>query len=697
MEGFNTDTGGTDTLQAELGISGCDVITPAMESPLPYLDSCLQDAMVAKQRDDGDVTDGVFPSLPLALDSVDTHFVPHVTPSSPEGGEFSDFYSTEFVTPEFGDVMPISVHKACLEGVCDCRHFVGEFPSQLKPCRAAQFLFGPNALSTIPLSERDYLWHGLVNGFKIVDEDCETSYSCKNYDSIINGEFKEEMSTLLQSELQSHKVSRASSAPQCIHSLGAVRKSNGRLRPITDCSRPDGLAINNFMTSTFKSFSYKSVDTAVQMLEKDDFMAVIDIASAYRSVNVSADHTKFQGFCWDFGQGEETFNDNRLCFGLRCAPNIFNSLSELIVHIANAWGAPRIVNYLDDFLVMGCSQEECLAARDIVTSVITLLGFEVSWKKVTPPCQTTTFLGITIDSLLMELSLPMAKVEKLKLSIESIMAKDSATKKELECIGGLVSHCSYVVRGGRTFSRRIFDLSASYSRNSKAIPLNDAIKADLIWWLRFCECFNGKACIIKDLHPVPMYSDSSFLGFGAWMGRDWLAGCWSPTDVPSSFSFGCSHLCEPPTFDQAPRNINVLELWPVILGIRRWGPMFRNSFLHVITDNMQVLAMLCTGRSVNKLCMSWLRELFWMCFIWNIDISPSYIRSADNHLADALSRLPYSSVPDQCTMLLDGLNMCCSSPDRFVPTSAKEAPKEAAGRSPRQVYEDGSALPAEML
>ena len=606
--------------------------------------------------------------------SLDSHF-PAVN------GECADFSSRVFSTPLLEDVPQLNVYGDCISGQCECRHLIGDVPAQLKPCRAAKFLFGPGALDSVSDQDRLFLWQGLMNGFKIVDDGCDASYVCKNYDSITGDEFKEEMSALLIAELADHKVSRLDSQPQCVHALGAVKKSNGKLRPITDCSRPEGASINNFMDSTFKSFSYNSVETAVQVLDPQDYMSVVDISAAYRSVSVHASHTKFQGFTWDFGHGEGTFRDNRLCFGLRCAPNIFDALSSFVVKIANSLGAPRVINYLDDFLVIAHTETECLAARELLTSVISLLGFEVSWKKVTAPSQMTTFLGITIDSVKMELSLPMTKVEKLKMSIQCLLAKGSATKRELESVGGLVSHCSYVVRGGRTFSRRIFDLSASYSRNSRAIPLDDSIKADLSWWLNFCECFNGRACILRDLHPIPMYSDSSFLGFGAWMGRDWFAGCWADSDIPQQFDFGCSHMGDPTAFDQAPRNINVLELWPIVVGIRRWGPFFKNSYLHIITDNMQVLAMLCTGRSANKLCMSWLREVFWMCFIWNIDITPSYIRSADNHLADALSRLPYRGVPPSCDHLLSELNMCCSLPDRYLPQTSQDPPEDAPGRS----------------
>ena len=511
-----------------------------------------------------------------------------------------------------------------------------------------------------------FLWKGFVLGFQIVDSDCSAGYLCENYDSITGPEFYDEMSALLTKEISEGKVTVVDSQPQCVHSLGAVTKSNGKLRPITDCSRPDGASINNFMESTFEPFSYNSVEDAVDVLEKESFMAVVDVSSAYRSVNVLADQTKFQGLSWDFGDGPLWLLDHRLCFGLRCAPNIYNAISDFIVKIARSWGASKVINYLDDFLVISDTASSCLHERTLVTNAITILGASVSWKKVTDPSKITTFLGITIDSSLMELSLPMAKVEKLQGFIQGLLDKGTATKKELEKVGGLVSHCSYVVRGGRTFSRRIFDLAASYSRASRAVPLDEAIRADFQWWLSFCQTFNGRACIIRGLHPVPLYSDSSFLGFGAWVGLDWLYGLWADDTYHSPLPVGCGHLEGPPRFDIPPKNINVYELWPVVIGIKRWAPYFRNARIHVITDNMQVLAMLNTGRSSNKLCMSWLREIFWTCFINNSDVYASYIRSEDNILADALSRVAYSNMPLKCSDLLLQFNMCCSSPNRSV-------------------------------
>ena len=448
---------------------------------------------------------------------------------------------------------------------------------------------------------------------------------------------------------------------------------------------------------TFQSFTYNSVQTAVDLLNPGDYMAVIDISSAYRAVNVSADHTVFQGLSWDFGQGPVFLQDKRLCFGLKCAPNIFDSLSKFIVAIANSRGAHRVVNYLDDFLVLGDDAAACLAARDIVTSSIELLGFGVSWKKVTNPSPITTFLGITIDSLEMQLSLPMEKVAKLQDLLKLVLDRGRTSKKELECLGGLVSYCSYVVRGGRTFSRRIFDLAASYSRTSRNIPLNDAIKDDMNWWLSFCGVFNGKACIIRHDHPLPIYSDASFKGFGAWVGKDFIFGCWDSCDLPPDLPGRCSHLVYPPESIPGKPNINVYELWPLVAGLKRWGSYFRNSRLHFVTDNMQVLAMVNTGRSINPICMSWLREMFWLCFILNIDIFATYIPSADNVLADALSRAAYPGVASKCLTLLDSNNMCCSSSSRAIDGPADVAPIPLPEIFPGALYTEISSITAPVL
>ena len=293
----------------------------------------------------------------------------------------------------------VEIYSECTLGLCSCHNLVGGIHCDLKPCRVGHFLFGGEC--TLPSEWVTKIWNGLCDGFKIVDEGFDSTYECDNYLSITDSHFRSEMSKLLLKELSEGKVSACSEKPTCIHAMGAFPKSDGRLRPITDCSLPDKTSVNNFMSSTCEDFVYHSVNDVTSMFSEGEFMTVVDIASAYRSVPIYPSHSMFHGFKWDFddGNGEIFFRENRLCFGLKCAPYIFNLLSSLVVDIARARGVSRVVNYLDDFLIVGAGEGECMHGRDTLISVLSNMDFAVSWKKVSAPAEVTTFLGITIDSL----------------------------------------------------------------------------------------------------------------------------------------------------------------------------------------------------------------------------------------------------------------------------------------------------------
>ena len=69
----------------------------------------------------------------------------------------------------------------------------------------------------------------------------------------------------------------------------------------------------------------------------------------------------------------EYFVDNRLCNGLSCTLAIFNRLSNAIVHMMSRCGFTAIVNYLDDFLIIGRTHTECQNGLDIPLG-LTLVG-----------------------------------------------------------------------------------------------------------------------------------------------------------------------------------------------------------------------------------------------------------------------------------------------------------------------------------
>ena len=128
------------------------------------------------------------------------------------------------------------------------------------------------------------------------------------------------------------------------------------------------------------------------------------------------------------------------------------------------------------------------------------------------PPQVCRYLGLDIDSIKMEIKLPEDKLEKLLNLLKEYVGKSTISKKELESLGGLLAHCSHVVDGGRTHSRRFYDLYKVILKNDlKRLKLGKAARKDLGWWLK-CATFNGKRKIEYDEYPIPLISDSSMKG-----------------------------------------------------------------------------------------------------------------------------------------------------------------------------------------
>ena len=102
----------------------------------------------------------------------------------------------------------------------------------------------------------EFIFSGVRDGFAIEDSTFDGSYFCENYDSISKPEFRSQMDDTFEKELEQGKVSLVDVCSTCVHALGAISKSDGSLRPITDCKIPIGTSINSFMETTYCSFSY---------------------------------------------------------------------------------------------------------------------------------------------------------------------------------------------------------------------------------------------------------------------------------------------------------------------------------------------------------------------------------------------------------------------------------------------------------
>lgn len=309
-------------------------------------------------------------------------------------------------------------------------------------------------------------------------------------------------------------------------------------------------------------------------------------------------------------------------------------------------GFTRFFGYIDDFLLICETYDQCVRGLNVLLNLLRDLGFYVSWDKMEPPNTQVKYLGVIIDTVAMQLRLPADKLEKVCQTVNSFLHRTHANKRQLMSLAGSLAHCSKLVHGGRTFSRRVFNLIKLMPELGSVVRLPGWFGSDLEWWAKFVKCFNGTVGIVSQLCQCEhvMYTDSSLSGFGGWFGSDWFAGVWRLLSHQAVIQIPEFNFVAASTELDGSEDINILELWPVICAIKRWGPQVGNCRVILASDNLQVVRMVNVGNSKSIKCMNWIRELFWLCFVFNIQLVAVHIRSGDNVIADMLSRLSHPSV-----------------------------------------------------
>ena len=528
--------------------------------------------------------------------------------------------------------------------------------SQMKPATWSYYLEYEDNIEI-----RDYLHRGIHEGFDIVDRDVDiATYECENYNSCINGPAFEYVDKLIQKEITDEKFVVASDKPNCVHALGAIPKSNGSYRPITDCRRPLYRSINNYMDTTSETFCYASTDHVCDMMSLGGYMATVDIASAYRSVSINPDQWLYQGIKWSV-QGEPTYlYDVRLSFGLRCAPFIFTQLSDFVVRTMGRLGYTNVISYIDDFIVVEPTRERCADSQAILFELLGSLGFEVSWTKCAAPSTRVRYLGIDFDSMDMTLSLPKDKLNKLFKELDFFEGKSRATKGQIQRLCGILAHASKVVRGGRVFSRRIIYLLKDLPQGNPRVCISDDFLLDLQWWRQFSANFNGKAQLIQNNfgQGPELFTDACLKGYGFVCGLDWQAGAFLEEYVNDNY-VERENLCVEHTHwlnvtVHGDDSINYLELVAIYLALLRLAPSWENQHVLCYTDNTQAMSAVNRGTSVSKDSMNVIRQIFWICANYNIYLSACHIAGEINLLADWLSRACIRGF-----IGIDGLPLCC--------------------------------------
>ena len=484
-------------------------------------------------------------------------------------------------------------------------------------------------LSHHPDSEYvQYIMDGITTGFRIGFDYAHYHCNSAKRNMLSTSQHPGEVEVRLRAECELGRIIgpiQADSFPLHINRFGVIPKPHqpGRWRMIVDLSHPKGSSVNDGISSQLCSLSYASIDDAIStiiQLGRGTQLAKLDLESAYRIVPVHPHDRHLLGMEW----GGKWYMDTVLPFGLRSAPKIFTALADGLIWIMGRNGIERALHYLDDYLFFGKPEsQQCAKALNLALSICERLGVPVSSKKVEGPATVLPFLGILLDSNAMEIRLPDDKLARLRLTIQKWKTSKSCTKRDLLSLIGQLNHACKVVRYGRTFLRRMINLSTCAKELHHHIRLNVSFRSDLQWWATFLPLWNGVSmmAVARRAHPeATIVSDASGnWGCGAYNSK----GEWFQFQWPTAW---------------ATVHITIKELLPIVMSCALWGDNWRGKTIKCICDNAAVVAIISSGRSKDNLVMHLMRCLTFFLAQFNIILVSEHLPGKNNVAADALSR-----------------------------------------------------------
>ena len=387
-------------------------------------------------------------------------------------------------------------------------------------------------------------------------------------------------------------------------------------------------------------------------------------------VPVHPDDQSLLGISWH----GNSFVDRALQFGLRSAPKIFNAVADFLAWALFCEGVSPLIHYLDGFLFFGLPGSTSAArARRVTESLFSRANVSIAHHKTEGPTTFLTFLGIQIDTVRSQLSLPVEKVQRLREILRQWRRKRACTRKELESLLGHLCHAATVIHPGRIFLRHLFSLLSRVSNPSHFIRLNVEARTDIVWWQCLLLQWNGLSFFPPHAPSCHVYSDASgSFGSGA-VCRE--SNSWFKLHWPDTW---------------ADVGIAAKELVPIVVAAALWGSQWAGRHVCFHSDNDAVVTVIQRRSVRHPLLIQLLRCLFFYASILHFHFSSRHIPGTDNVIADATSRnniplvsflipqVPQIIVPAEVTQFLLHL------PDWGSPSWTEQFVRSLPSPSPRQ-------------
>ncbi|KAI2653704.1 Transposon Ty3-G Gag-Pol polyprotein [Labeo rohita] len=381
-----------------------------------------------------------------------------------------------------------------------------------------------------------------------------------------------------------------------------VPKKDGGLRPILDLR----VLNRSVMKLKFRMLTLKQV---VSQIRSEDWFVTIDLKDAYFHVSILPQHRKFLRFAF---RGE-AYQYRVLPFGLALSPRTFTKCVDAALAPLRLQGI-RILNYIDDWLILAQSEQVAAQHRDAVLAHMKELGLRLNAKKsVLSPLQRTTYLGVVWDSTTMQARLSPARIESILAAVRRVRIGRSLTVKQFQQLLGLMAAASNVIPFGLLYMRPL-----QWWLKTRGFPRGKPASHDQ-GHAAMPTCLGHGPVLGAPCRRVTLATDASLTGWGAVMSGHTARGLWR------------GH--------QLTWHINCLEMLAVFQALKHFLPDLRDRHVLVRTDSTSVVSYI---NHQGGLRSRPLYKLAHQILVWSrgklLSLKAVYLPGYLNVVADILSR-----------------------------------------------------------
>ncbi len=343
-----------------------------------------------------------------------------------------------------------------------------------------------------------------------------------------------------------------------------VPKKGGGLRPILDL-RVLNRALHKL---PFRMLTQRRIFQCVRPL---DWFAAIDLKDAYFHVSILPRHRPFLRFAFE----GRAYQYKALPFGLSLSPRVFTKVVEAALVPLREAGI-RILNYLDDWLILAQSRALLCEHRDMVLSHLSRLGLQVNREKSKlSPMQRISFLGMELDSVNLTACLSEERAQSMLRCLESLQRKRAVPLKHFQRLLGHMASSAAITPLGllhmRPLQRWLHDRVPRWAwrHGTYRVSLTPSCRRTFSPWSDLAFLRAGVPLEQVSRHVV-VSTDASATGWGAMCNGHAAAGLW--------------------TGPQLQWHINCLELLAVWLALRRFRTLLHEKHILVRSDNTATVA-----------------------------------------------------------------------------------------------------------